>query len=104
MPNLPLIQTSIADLSQLETKWKAILDPLLRLPILQGRTLSTVKLTAGSNQINHGLGRKLVGWLPVRWHGAWAQIYDNQDLGTTNTGLFLVLVASAPVTVDLYVY
>jgi hypothetical protein len=98
-PQLPLQQT----LAQLSAKWASILNPFLGKPALQVSVLKNQTLTAGNNVINHGLGRALQGWYPVRYHGAYAQIYDNQDTNQMPT-LTLVLNASAPITIDLVVF
>jgi hypothetical protein len=97
--NLPLQQT----LSQMQSKWKSILDPFISKSGLQVSILQNQVLTTGANTINHKLGRNLQGWYPVRFHGAWAQIYDTQDQNQMPS-LTLALNSSADVTVDLVVF
>lgn len=66
-----------------------------------------IPLVAGDNTINHGLGRALIGWIVVRSSAA-ATIYDKQSTnivnGQSQAGLTLILNASAPTTVYLYVF
>lgn len=64
--------------------------------------LKSVPLSTGSNTVNHTLGRTLQGWFPVRLRAS-ATLYDTQDSNTTPDRT-LMLVASAPVTVDLAVF
>jgi hypothetical protein len=86
----------------MQTKWGAILDPVLGNPSLQCRILSNVSLVAGSNTINHGLGKNLQGWRIVRQRSA-ASVYDNQD-NNSKPDLTLILVSSAAVVVNLEVF
>lgn len=99
---LPLVSTNDKDLSQLSTKWKSILDPVIASPITQGSILSNIQLANGTTVINHLLGRKLVGWLVVG-QNALASIYDNQASNQTPQ-LTLSLTSSAAVTVNLMVF
>lgn len=102
MAALPLFQTKIRELSMLMTQWKSQLDPVLARPTQSNSTLTNVSLVSGSNTINHKLGQKLQGWYIVRQR-ALASIYDNQD-NNQSPDLTLVLVASAPVSVDIVVF
>lgn len=97
------VQTTDKDINQLQSNIIPRLNSLLSLPLLGGSLLTDVALSLGANAINHGLNRALQGWFPVRFHGAWAQIYDNQDSNTSPTKT-LALNASAAVTVDLWVF
>lgn len=90
-------------LPQLQTKWAAILNVLLSNPILDSSLIQNVALVSGNNVINHKLGRPLQGWHPVRFHGAFAQLYDTQDTNQTPQ-LTLNLNASTGVTIDLVVF
>lgn len=78
------------------------LNPLFRLPILNGRLIEGTVLASGDNSISHGLGRKLLGWIPVRCSAA-VDLYDKQGTNTVPDKL-LVLNASADVTVSLWVF
>jgi hypothetical protein len=85
-----------------ETRWKAILDQLLSNATLKGSLLPGIVLTSGSNTVNHKLGRQLQGWIVVGQNAA-ATFYDQQASNKT-PATTLLLVASAQVTVNLYVF
>jgi hypothetical protein len=101
--SLPIFQNDDRDFSMMQTKWASQLNPVLELPWSTGVLLKNVVLASGSNTINHKLARNLQGWVPVRFHGGFAQIYDTQDTNTMPS-LTLMLTASAGVTVDLLVF
>lgn len=89
-------------LDRMQVAWAQQLDPIIINPIINNLILKNVSLIAGTNVINHLLGRNLQGWNPTRVRAA-ATIYDLQDSNQTPQ-LTLVLVASAPVVVDLSVF
>ncbi len=89
-------------LSQTQNTWATSLNPLLNRPANNSIILPQVKLTTGTNVVNHRLGRKLQGWIPVRIRAS-ATFYDQQDTNQT-PDLTLVLVSSADVTIDLEVF
>ena len=99
---LPIMQSKIADLMLLQNRWSAILNTLLRRPQNSSNILTNVSLVTGSNTINHGLGQNLTGWKIIRQRAA-ASIYDAQDANQMPS-LTLVLVSSAPVSIDLEVF
>lgn len=99
---LPIFHSDDQDLQLVQTKWASVLNPLLASPMSTGVLLKSIRLVTGANAINHMLSRNLQGWLIVRQRAA-ASIYDTQDTNST-PGLTLNLVASAPVSVDLYVF
>ena len=86
----------------MQTKWASILDAFLSNPSLQSNILNKVPLSTGANTVNHLLGKKLTGWRVVRLRSS-ATIYDTQDSNQTPQST-LILVASAPVVVDLEVF
>lgn len=86
----------------MQTQWAQQLDPIISNPTVNNLILQNVSLIAGTNVIDHKLGRKLQGWATSRVR-ANATIYDQQDTNQTPQ-LTLVLVASAPVVVDLVVF
>lgn len=90
------------DLSLMQTKWAAILNPLLSNPSLNSIILEKIVLISGTSTINHGLGRKLQGWRIIRINAA-ATIYDQQDTNTMQD-LTLILVSNALVTVSIEVF
>lgn len=98
MADLPKMQT----LDQLQSKWPAILNPIIKNPSNNSNILKNIKLTTGTNVINHGLGQNLQGWNPIRIRSS-ATFYDQQD-SNQMPDLTLVLVSSADVVIDLEVY
>ena len=88
------------DLAQ--PKWAATLNPVLANPLLGGQLLDPQTLVLGDNTINHKLGRKLKGYFVVL-NSAAATFYDKQA-GNQMPQFTLVLNASAPTTVTLYVF
>lgn len=70
--------------------------------VINGLVLRSVSLSTGSNEVNHLLGRTLVGWQIVRQRAA-ATVYDEQDANPMPSKT-LRLNSSAPVTIDLWVF
>lgn len=85
-----------------QTQWATQLDPIIANPTIDNIILKNISLVAGTNVISHLLSRNLQGWNPIRVR-ANATIYDQQDTNPTPQ-LTLILVASAPVVVDLVVF
>ena len=96
---LPFIQSPDRILSQVETQWKAILDPIIASPTTNLQILKGINLVVGANTINHRLGNTLQGWIIVDQTGA-AQIYRSKP----KNDLTLTLNSSAVVTIDLAVF
>jgi hypothetical protein len=88
--------------AQMITKWAATLNPFLANPSLQSQIIPNVALVSGTNTINHGLGRNLVGWRIIR-QSAVASLYDDQN-SNTMPALTLQLVSNAAVTVSIEVF
>ena len=88
-------------LAQMQTKWKAALDPLLGDPTNNASVLKNVSLIEGTNVINHKLGRSMQGWFITDQQGA-ANIY-RPNTAPFNS-LTLTLISSAAVTVNLGVF
>jgi len=86
----------------MQTQWASAIQPILDNPAANPSILKSVSLVSGTNVINHKLGQPLQGWYPTRVR-ANATIYDAQDSNQTPQ-LTLVLIASAPVVVDLAVF
>ena len=99
---LPSFNTNIQELSLMQGSWDSQLNPMLANPSLKCIILKNVELVSGSNVVNHLLGRKLQGWRIVRQRAA-ASIHDNQD-NNQSPALTLLLISSAPVSVDLEVF
>ena len=102
MPKLQRIQTADRVLNMIQDNVSNILDPYSSLEIVQGQILQNVSLVSGTNNIAHKLNRNLIGWFIVRQRSA-GTVYDIQDTNPTSE-LFLRLVASANMSVDLYVF
>lgn len=96
---LPLQQTTVRDLSLIQTKWKAIIDPVLANPMTNMLILKNVAIVTGSNSVPHLLQQMQQGWVIVDIQGA-AVIYRN---GIFNDN-YLYLSSSANVTVSLGVF
>lgn len=102
--SIPLVQTESRELNQVQQNIIQTVNQILKCPIISGvQILTNQSLIVGDNVLSHGLSRTLQGWLIVRYHGSWAQIFDNQDSNGT-PGTTLILNASAPVKVDVYVF
>lgn len=99
---LPIFISGNRDMVMMQTKWSAIIDPVLNFPVNNGIILQDVVLTTGDNTINHKLGRDLQGWFITRLRAA-ATIFDKQDANSFPQ-LTLVLNTSANVTVDMVVF
>lgn len=102
MRSIAIVQTDDRNVNQLQQNLKQALDPFLKAALLQGYILSDVALSSGDNIIRHGLDRKLQGYITVLANAA-ATIYDKQS-ENTSPETTLILNASAPVTVSLYVF
>lgn len=89
-------------LDQMATTWASAIEPVLNNPPNVSSLLKNVSLVAGYNTISHRLGRKLEGWILTRLRAS-ATIYDDQD-NNPNPQLTLILIASAPVVVDLELF
>jgi hypothetical protein len=89
-------------LQQMQNVWAAIIEPIINKPSNNSLILKNISLVAGSNTINHRLGRNLQGWNPVRIRSN-ATLYDQQDSNQTPQ-LTLILVASADVVCDIMVF
>lgn len=100
--NIPLVQSPDRLLNQVQQNFRQALNPVLSNDLVFGRVLSSVALASGSNTVQHGLGRPLTGWFIVRIRAS-ATVYDTQDANSTPSDT-LLLTASAPATVDIYVY
>jgi hypothetical protein len=89
-------------LGMMQTKWKSILDILLKNKSLQSQILNNISLINGTTVINHGLGRTLVGWRQIGLNGA-ASIYDGQASNQTPE-MTLILISNAAVQINLEVF
>lgn len=81
-----------------KNKWPGAINPVLSLSINQGRMI-TKTLNLGDTTMNHGLGRKQVGWMISDITGP-ATIYRSEPLNGTT----LTLTSDAVVTVSIWVF
>lgn len=90
------------NLSQMQNTWARQLNPVISNPLINGQLLQNVQLINGTTIVNHGLGRKLVGWVIVGVNGA-ATIYDNQSTNQMPQ-LTLSLTSNADVICNIWVF
>ena len=83
-------------------KWAATLNPVLQNPLLNGRLIQNVSVVSGQNVINHGLGRKLQGYIVVL-NDSNVTFYDDQATNQ-RPELTLLLQASGAAIITLYVF
>jgi hypothetical protein len=99
MAQLPLVPSMDPSVSIQQTKWKAIIDPVLANPLNTVSFLDNISLVSGINQIPHKLGRIQQGWI-ITDQTAVSSIYRSQAFNST----YLYLHASAACTVNLSVF
>lgn len=100
---IALVQTSDRNLNQIQRNFLDGLQPILQSPLVNGTLLSGIELISGqTNIVNHGLNRKLLGWVLTRVR-AQSTVWDDQDLNP-DPDKTLLLQCSTNVTVDLYVF
>lgn len=106
MAQLPIFQDPNQNLMLMQTKWKAIADPILGNPILSGRQINGIALIAGSTSVNHGLNRLQQGWFTVdatvKPSGAIPVFYRSYQVPFNNTTLNLS--SNGPGLINIWVY
>lgn len=95
------IRTQDVELSALQDNVVAALRPVEGCPLVTGRLVESVSLTAAASDVAHGLGRRLRGWILVRTNGT-AAVYEPSV--STLPDRFVRLQAAAPVVVTLWVF
>ena len=95
---LPQFWTETEALNLLQSRWAAILDPIIANEATNPVILKNIVLSS-SSIINHTLGRKLVGWEIIRQRGD-ASIYDRQDINASPDKT-LLLTSSSGISVDI---
>jgi hypothetical protein len=86
--------------SQMQTRWKSILDPVLANPLLQGRLISNISLVPGDNVINHKLGRAQIGWIVTDNNEGDIDLYRDAPFND----LTLTLNCDTPAIISLWVF
>lgn len=89
-------------IDQMQLRWASLLQPLLDSPTA-APVLLQLTLASGDNTVNHLLGRKLVGWMSVGFHGAYADLFDKQASNPIPDKT-LILNSSAATAVTLMVF
>jgi hypothetical protein len=96
MPKLPVVMPSDPILS----RWKAIIDAVLGLPLNNGPSLlQNIAIIDGVTVINHGLGRNPQGWFLVDSTAA-VTPYRSAPFNS----LTLSLTSGAAATISLIVF
>lgn len=101
--SLPIVMSELQQMTQMQNLWSAQLNPVLNNSIVNGRLIRNQTLITGSNVVNHGLGRNLIGWFITRLRGSAPSIYDTQDSNQLQS-LTLNLNSSGNVVCDIYVF
>jgi hypothetical protein len=96
------VQTDSRELNQVQSQIISSVQPVLDNPIVNGRLIQSLAIASGSNVIDHGLGRTLLGWIVVR-NSASVTFYDTQS-SNANPARTLLLTASGAATISLYVF
>jgi|ERR1700677_2378928 len=102
LPQFSVLNTDDQSLQLIQQNLVRCLTPVFNTPTMGGNLLTGQALASGTNTINHGLGRKLNGWIIVRQR-AQASIWDAQD-SNKSPNLTLVLFVDNPVNCDIYVF
>lgn len=95
--NLPKKQT----LEQLQSKWPAILNPVIANLLVNGQLLTNQSLVNGTTVINHKLGRIPQGWFLVAPQAAATVFQATQQ---PNPTLTLTLISNAAVVTGIWVF
>lgn len=85
-------------LTKIQQNIERVLAPILRIVLLDGRLVEDVELAAGTNRVEHKLGRKVRGFLNCGQSNASTLYVSAKD------DKHLTLVASGSVTVTLWVF
>lgn len=89
--------------NQLQENVEQALNPIVDKQILDGILIKDISLISGQdNNINHLLGRELLGWTIVR-QKANSIIWDSQDSSISKSRT-LTLNCSADVTISIWVF
>jgi hypothetical protein len=97
---LPSFNTSDTTLSLMQSRWAAILNPLLAQPLNNAPSILTgIVLAAGDNVINTKLGRQAQGWV-ITDSNAGVTVYRNAPFNA----LTLTLNSTGAATISLLIF
>ena len=94
-------RTDNIDLTQVQDAVSFVFQDIASKAILDGRMISDV-LVNGAKMVNHGLARKLQGYIVIAKDSN-ESIWDSQTTNTTPS-ISLILNSSGPVRVNLWVF
>ena len=100
--NFTEIHTGDAKVDQLQSNIRTAISPLLSLPFADGVHKTDVALGTSDTLVDHGLGRKFVGYIVTK-QNADTSVYvstTSNDFPETQ----IILKAGATVTVDLFFF
>lgn len=97
--SLPIFKNEDQPFQLMQSSWASQLNPVLENPITNLLILSNIRLTIGTNIINHKLDRNQQGWIIVDLQGA---VIPFRNAPFNNKTLSLSV--SAPVTCSIGVF
>lgn len=100
IPSFRTTKTSDRDLDKVQDSLSRIFNSIQTKEILDGRLIQDVSIVSGANEINHGLGKPIRGWIVVR-KNANQTVYDSVSSTPDST---FILNASGTVTISLWVF
>ncbi len=96
---LPIFKDTNQPFQLMQSQWSSQLNPVLANPMTNLTILKDVSLVAGTNVINHTLGKTQQGWILTDRQGS-ATIYRNAPFNSKT----LSLSVSAPVICSIGVF
>lgn len=103
LPVFKRVKSQDRIVNQIQDNVEQVLSPLLRALISDGRLIENILIETGTpKSINHGLGRKLRGWM-VTSKNSNADIWDSQSTNKLSSKT-LILNSSANVIISLWVF
>lgn len=102
IPTFKKLFTERREVQQFQENVAEVLDFIGKKEILDGTILKDVAVLTSTTNINHGLGRELIGWIIIG-KSLDARVWDEQSSNDEKTRV-LALKASAAVTVSIWVF
>jgi len=102
LPKYEAYNVSDPNLTKVQYKLQEALGPIFSIDLLDGNLITGVDLTTSASVIAHKLGRESKGYIVVK-RSANAVVYDNESTNTSKAS-FIKLIASASVTIDVWVF